>query len=325
MNLQMNRKTYEPEATGRKENNMKKLLLGKRMESSAIALGCMRISNMETKDAEKLIMTALENGVQLFDHADIYGDGKSELIFGEVLRRNPGIRQNMQIQGKVGICKGYYDASKEHIIEAVEGSLTRLGVEQLDSLLLHRPDALTDPEEVASAVRTLKDAGKIRLFGVSNHNAGQISLLKRYLPGEIAINQMQFSLAHTPMVDAGMNVNMNSEHAVVKDGGTLDFCRLNDITIQAWSPFQHGMFEGVFLKSDKYPELNRVIDELAEKKSVAPSAIAVAWIMRHPAQIQTIVGTTNPDRLSDICAASSISISREEWYRLYLAAGNPLP
>lgn len=304
---------------------MKKLLLGKRMSSSAIALGCMRIASMDVKDAERLIMTAVDNGIELFDHADIYGGGKSEAIFGEILRRNPLLRAKMQIQTKCGICKGYYDASREHIIEAVEGSLARLGVEQLDALLLHRPDALTEPEEVAAAVRALKDAGKIRIFGVSNHNAGQIALLRRYIPGEIAINQMQFSVAHTPMVDAGINVNVHSAHATVKDGGTLDFCRLNDITIQAWSPFQYGMFEGVFLKSEKYPELNRVLEELAQKKSVTPAAVAVAWIMRHPAGIQTIVGTTNPERLKDICEASNISLSRQEWYQLYLSAGNPLP
>lgn len=304
---------------------MKKLLLGNRMESSAIALGCMRISGMDIKDAEKLILTAVENGVMLFDHADIYGGGKSEQVFGEVLRRNPGLRSKIQIQGKVGICKGYYDSSREHILEAVDGCLSRLGVDQLDTLLIHRPDALMDPEEVASAVRTLKDTGKIRLFGVSNHTAGQMALLKRYLPGEVAINQMQFSVAHTPMIDAGINANVHSAHAVDKDGATLDFCRLNDITIQAWSPFQYGMFEGVFIGSDKYPELNKALNEIAEAKSVSPSAVAVAWIMRHPARIQTIVGTTNPQRLTDICAASSISLNHEEWYRLYLSAGNPLP
>lgn len=304
---------------------MKRLLIGRRMESSAIALGCMRISKMSGTGADRLINTAVDLGIQLFDHADIYGGGESERVFGGVLKRNPGLRSKIQIQGKCGIRSGMYDSSKEHIMEAVDGILTRLGVEQLDTLLIHRPDALMEPEEIADAVRALKDAGKIRLFGVSNHTAGQMALLSRYLPGEIAIDQMQFSLAHTPMVDAGMNANMHTNHAVDLDGGTLDYCRLRDITIQAWSPLQYGMFKGVFLGSPEYPELNKVINEMAEAKGVAPSAIAVAWIMRHPAGIQTIVGTTSADRLTEMCAASDISISREEWYRLYLAAGNPLP
>ncbi|MGI6240151.1 MAG: aldo/keto reductase, partial [Christensenellales bacterium] len=301
------------------------LLLGNRLKSAPIALGCMRIARMDDAHAERLIRTALDCGIDLFDHADIYGGGESERVFARVLKRNPGIRESMLIQGKVGIRKGFYDASKAHILSAVEGSLKRLGVEWLDTLLLHRPDALMDPEEVAAAVRELKDSGKIRLFGVSNHNAGQIALLSRYLPGEIAINQMQFSLAHTPMIDAGVNVNMQTPHAVVREGGTLDFCRLHDITIQAWSPFQYGMIEGSFLGSDKHPALNEALDALAAEKGVSPAAVAVAWIMRHPAGIQTIVGTTNPDRLVGLCKASDITISREEWYQLYRAAGNPLP
>ncbi len=304
---------------------MDKLRLGNTIRAGAIALGCMRISRMEDAAAEKLVMTALENGIDLFDHADIYGGGESEVVFGHVLKKNPGLREKMVVQGKVGICKGYYDASKAHIIEAVEGSLKRLGVEYLDTLLLHRPDALMEPEEVAAAVRALKDAGKIRAFGVSNENAAQIALLSRYLPGEVAINQLQFSLAHTPLVDAGVNVNMHSAHAVVREGGTLDFCRLHDITIQAWSPFQYGMFEGVFIGSEKYPELNKALDELAEAKGVTASAIAVAWILRHPARIQAIVGTTNSVRLAEIAKAYDAPITRQEWYKLYLAAGNPLP
>lgn len=304
---------------------MDKLRLGNRIRTGAIALGCMRIARMERKAAEKLVFTALDHGIDLFDHADIYGGGESEVVFGRVLADNPGLRDKMAVQGKVGICKGYYDASKEHIIEAVEGSLKRLGVDYLDTLLLHRPDALMEPEEVAGAVRALKDAGKIRVFGVSNENAAQIALLSRYLPGEIAINQLQFSLAHTPLIDAGVNVNMHTDHAVVRAGGTLDFCRLHEITIQAWSPFQYGMFEGVFIGSEKYPELNKVLDELAAEKGVTPSAIAIAWILRHPARIQAIVGTTNPTRVADISKAYDISISRQQWYRLYLAAGNPLP
>ncbi|MEG0996550.1 MAG: aldo/keto reductase, partial [Clostridia bacterium] len=283
---------------------MEKILLGSKLPSAPIALGCMRMAGVkDERDAEAIVKLALEEGIDLFDHADIYGGGESERIFGRILKKNPGMRDQMLVQGKCGICKGYYDASKEHIMEATEGILARLGVDYLDTLLLHRPDALLQPEEVAEAFLTLRAQGKVRYFGVSNQNAAQLALLERYLPNELILNQLQFSMAHTGMVDEGVNVNMHTEHAVMRDGSVLDYCRLHEITIQAWSPFQYGMFEGVFLGCEKFPELNRVIDELAEAKGVTNSAIAVAWIMRHPAKIQTIVGTMKAQRLRDICAA----------------------
>ena len=231
----------------------------------------------------------------------------------------------MLIQDKCGICKGYYDASCKHILEAADGSLARLGVDHLDVLLLHRPDALMEPEEVAEAFDRLHAAGKVRHFGVSNQNAGQMALLKRYMKQDILINQLQFGPAHTLLVDEGVNVNIRSDHAVQRGGGVLDYCRLNDVTIQAWSPFQHGMFEGPFQKSEKYAELNKVIGELAEQYGASDSAIAVAWILRHPANIQTIVGSMNERRLSEIFKGGDIVLTRQEWYRIYLAAGNPLP
>lgn len=231
----------------------------------------------------------------------------------------------MLIQDKCGICKGYYDASCKHILEAADGSLARLGVDHLDVLLLHRPDALMEPEEVAEAFDRLHAAGKVRHFGVSNQNAGQMALLKRYMKQDLLINQLQFGPAHTLLVDEGVNVNIRSDHAVQRGGGVLDYCRLNDVTIQAWSPFQHGMFEGPFQKSEKYAELNKVIGELAEQYGASDSAIAVAWILRHPANIQTIVGSMNERRLSEIFKGGDIVLTRQEWYRIYLAAGNPLP
>lgn len=304
---------------------MKKLTLGKVLPGSAIALGCMRMAALDYTAADKVVHVALENGIDFFDHADIYGGGASEEIFGRVLKNNPGMRDKIVLQSKCGICDGYYDASREHILEAADGILKRLGVDHLDSLLLHRPDALMEPEEVAEAFETLHRAGKVRYFGVSNENAGQLELLERAMPGRIIINQLQFSMAHTGMVDAGMNVNIHSDHAVVRDGAVLDYCRLHDITIQAWSPFQYGMFEGVFLGCEKYAELNAEIRKVAEAHGVSDTAIAVAWIMRHPAGIQTIVGSMNPRRIADIATAQNVSLTRQEWYRLYLAAGNPLP
>jgi predicted oxidoreductase len=304
---------------------MKRIKIGNKFEASGIALGVMRMAGLSVDEAEKVVLTAVENGIDFVDHADIYGGGKSEEVFAGVLKRNPGLREKLIIQDKVGICKGYYDASKEHIIEAAEGCLSRLGIDHIDTLLLHRPDALMEPEEVAEAFNALRQAGKVRYFGVSNENPGQIELLNRYMPGEIIINQLQFSLCHTIMVDEGMNVNIHSSHATVQDGGVLDYCRLKDITIQAWSPFQYGFFEGVFLGSEKYPKLNEVITEIAEKYSVTDSAIAIAWILRHPANIQAIIGSMNPERINAISAGGDINLTRQEWYRLYLAAGNPLP
>lgn len=304
---------------------MKRIKIGNKFEASNIALGAMRMAGMSVEDAEKAVLTAVDCGIDFVDHADIYGGGESEEIFSKILKRNPGLREKIVLQDKCGICKGYYDASCAHILEAVDGCLKRLDVDYLDTLLLHRPDALMEPEEVAEAFTRLQQTGKVRFFGISNENPAQIELLSRYMPGRIIINQLQFSLCHSILVDEGVNVNLHSTHAQVKDGGALDYCRLHDITIQAWSPFQYGFFEGVFLGSDKYPELNAVIREMAEKYQVTDSAIAVAWILRHPAHIQVIAGSMNPRRLKDIAAGSDIELSRQDWYRLYLAAGNPLP
>ncbi len=304
---------------------MTKLALGGVLQASPIALGCMRMAALDESSADKVVHTALENGIDFFDHADIYGGGRSEELFGQVLKNNPGLREKIVLQSKCGICKGFYDASKEHILEAADGILKRLGVEYLDTLLLHRPDALMEPEEVAEAFETLHRTGKVRYFGVSNENAGQIELLQQAVPQKLIINQLQFSMAHTGLVDEGINVNVHSDHAVMRDGSVLNYCRLHGISVQAWSPFQYGMFEGVFMGSDKYPKLNEEIRKTAEAHGVTDSAIAVAWILRHPAKIQTIIGSMNPERIADIAKAADVKLSRQEWYGLYLAAGNPLP
>ncbi len=235
------------------------------------------------------------------------------------------IREKMIIQTKCGIRDGYYDFSKEHIIEAVNGSLKRLNTDYIDILLLHRPDALMEPEEVAEAFTILHSSGKVRYFGVSNQNPLQMELLSKYLNQKIIIDQLQLSITNTGMIDSGINVNTENDGAIDRDGGVLDYCRLKDITIQAWSPLQYGCFQGVFLNNDKFPELNKKIDEIAAKKGVTNTAIAFAWILRHPAKIQAIAGTTNVKRLKDICKASDIELTRQEWYEIYKAAGNKLP
>lgn len=305
---------------------MKKINISNKYEVTEIGLGCMRMAELNKSEAEKTIKQALSEGITFFDHADIYGRGKSEEIFAEAIQMNSDIREKIVIQTKCGIVPGVmYDFSKEHILNSVDASLKRLKTDYVDSLLLHRPDTLMEPEEVAEAFSKLFKSGKVKHFGVSNATPMQIELLNKYLDNKIIINQMQFGIMHTGMIDSGLNANMHCEAGLDRDGGVLEYCRLKDITIQAWSPYQYGFFEGVFLDNPKFPDLNKKIDEIAEKKGVSNSSIATAWILRHPAKIQTIIGTMNPNRIKDICTASDIKLSRQEWYEIYLAAGNKLP
>ncbi|EAE2473772.1 aldo/keto reductase family oxidoreductase [Listeria innocua] len=305
---------------------MKRITIGNSdLTASEISLGCMRMADLSKEEAKKVINTALENGIDFFDHADIYGGGKSEEVFADAIDMNATVREKMILQSKCGIRQGFFDFSKEHIISSVEGSLKRLKTDYLDTLLLHRPDTLFEPEEVAAAFTELEKSGKVRHFGVSNQNPGQIELLKKYVDQELIANQLQFSIMHTGMIDTGFNVNMTIDPSLDRDGGILEYSRLNNMTIQAWSPFQYGFFEGVFLDNDKFPELNKAIDKIAADKGVTNSAIAVAWIQRHPASFQTVVGTMNPGRIADIAKASDVTLSREEWYEIYRAAGNQLP
>lgn len=305
---------------------MKKIIISNgNITASEIGLGCMRIANLNKNEVNNLINTALDCGINFFDHADIYGKGKSEEIFSDSISLTPSLREKMIIQSKCSIRPGMYDYSKEHILTSVDGILKRLKTDYLDILLLHRPDTLMEPEEVSEAFEKLYNEGKVRNFGVSNHNSMQIELLNKYLKNKITINQLQFSIMHTGIIDSGLNVNMKNSSAIDRDSSILEYCRLNDITIQAWSPYQYGFFEGTFIDNPKFPELNKKLKELAEKYNVSSTAIATAWILRHPAKIQTIVGTTNENRLRDICTASNIQLTREEWYSLYTSAGNQLP
>lgn len=305
---------------------MKTIKLGcSDLEVPIIAVGCMRINSLDNAEAEKFIQTAIEEQANFFDHADIYGNGKCEEIFSNAINMNADKREKLIIQSKCGIRKGMFDFSKEHIIESVEGSLKRLKTDYLDVLLLHRPDALVEPEEVAEAFDLLENSGKVRHFGVSNQNPMQIQLLQKSLKQPIIANQLQLSITNSNMISNGINVNMENSSAINRDGSILDYCRLNSITIQPWSPFQYGFFEGVFLGNNKFPELNRKIDEIAEKYNVSNTTITIAWILRHPAHMQPISGTMNIKRLKDICKATDIQLTREDWYEIYRAAGNVLP
>jgi len=296
------------------------------LQVPVIAVGCMRLSALSKKDAEIFINTALEHGANFFDHADIYGAGACEQIFADAINMNDTIREKIILQSKCGIVPGkMYDFSKEHILKSVEGILKRLKTDYLDVLLLHRPDALIEPEEVCEAFDKLYSCGKVRYFGVSNHNPMQIQLLQRYLNYPIIANQLQLSITNASMISSGINVNMLNQQAVNRDGSVLDFCRLNDITIQPWSPFQYGFFEGVFLDNDKFPVLNAKINELAYKYNVSNTTIALAWILRHPANMQPVTGTMNVSRLMECFKAADIFLTREEWYQIYLAAGYTLP
>jgi predicted oxidoreductase len=292
---------------------------------SEISLGCMRISGMSNQEISNLIHTALDEGINFFDHADIYGGGKAEARFSEALNMTPALREKMFLQSKCGIRQNSFDFSKGHILEAVDGSLKRLRTDYLDVLLLHRPDTLVEPEEVAEAFTILQNSGKVRNFGVSNQNPMQIELLKKFVKQSLIFNQLQLSITNTGMIDAGINVNMQIDRSIDRDGSILDYCRLHDITIQPWSPFQYGFFEGVFLDNPKFPELNHVIDAIAAARGVTNTAIAIAWLLRHPARMQPILGTTNAQRVKDACKASGVNLTREEWYQIYLAAGNKLP
>lgn len=294
----------------------------------ALVQGCMRIDEMSEQEVEQLIRFDLEHGINFFDHADIYGGGVCEEKFGNVLKKHPELRDQMIIQSKCGIHRSktnHYDFSKDYILTCVNESLERLQTDHLDYLLLHRPDALMEPREVQEAFNQLYSEGKVKHFGVSNQNRFQMELMQKDLQFPIEINQMQMSILHTPMIDAGINVNTFEGRGVDRDNGTIEYCRLNDITMQCWSPFQYGMFEGVFLNNEKFPEVNKVIDQLAEKYNVTNSTIAVAWLLRHPANMQVIYGSVHTNRIAELVKACDFTLTREEWYAVYTAAGNLLP
>ncbi|HGA2068974.1 TPA: aldo/keto reductase family oxidoreductase [Streptococcus agalactiae] len=295
------------------------------IQATRIALGCMRMSDLKGKQAEEVVGTALDLGINFFDHADIYGGGLSELRFRDAIKHLNVNRDKMIIQSKCGIREGYFDFSKEYILSSVDGILERLGTEYLDFLILHRPDVLVEPEEVAEAFTKLRAEGKVKHFGVSNQNRFQMELLQSYLDEPLAVNQLQLSPAHTPMFDAGLNVNMLNKASIEHDDGIVDYCRLKRVTIQAWSPFQIDLSRGLFVNHPDYKELNETIAKLAKNYNVSSEAIVIAWILRHTAKMQAIVGSMNPSRLKAIDKANDIALTRKEWYDIYRSAGNILP
>jgi len=285
----------------------------------------MRIGGMDPAKLDNLIRSSIDLGINFYDHADIYGGGKCEEVFAASLARQGIDRKSLFLQSKCGIRKGFFDFSKEHILSSVDGILSRLSTDYIDFLLLHRPDTLVEPEEVCVAFESLQKSGKVRNFGVSNFNPQQVELLQASLPMKLQANQLQLSITNTGMIDQGLTVNMKHANSVDRDGGILDYCRLKKITIQPWSPFQFGFFEGVFIDNPDFPELNKCLDTLCEEYGVTKTGMAIAWIQRHPAKMQSVIGTTNADRVKQVVEACAINLSRPHWYEIYRAAGNILP
>jgi len=305
-------------------------LPGTQLTVPNVVLGLMRIQEKTDEEVRTLVKTARDAGISFFDHADVYGSALHgcETRFAEAMQLTSSEREQIVLQTKAGIVREgpYFDFSYEHIIESVDGSLAALGTDYIDILLLHRPDALVEPDEVARAFDELSAAGKVRSFGVSNHTPGQIELLRKSVSQPIVANQLQLSVTHAPLVAQGVAANMQDlDQSISRDSGTLDYCRLNDITVQAWSPFQAGFFNGVFLGSPDYPELNAVIDRLVAKYDVPAIAVATAWITRHPAQMQVVLGTTNPERVAGAALGSDVPLTRAEWYEMFRTAGYTVP
>ena len=297
------------------------------LEVSEVALGCMRMSDKTVEEACDIIKTALDVGINFFDHADMYGRGKAETIFGEALKVLDIDRDAIYIQSKCGIDvnEGTFNFGKQYILDSVDGILQRLQTDYIDVLVLHRGDALVDPREVSEAFNILKENGKVRHFGVSNHSVIMIDLLKKYLDVDLLVNQVQMSIMHTPSIDYSFNFNNRSALGTDHAAGMIEYARLNDITLQAWSPFYSGYFEAVFVDNEDYPEINQAMQVIADKYTVSKEAVAVAWIGRHPAHIQTLIGTMNVDRIRRISKVSDFRLTHTEWYDLYKAAGNVLP
>lgn len=310
---------------------------GTNWETSNVALGIMRMGTLPVPQAVEALQVAHEAGINFIDSADIYGNdpqlgrGSSEIHFGQAFKQSGLHRDDFYIQSKGGLFANAdnkitrYDSSKTHLIEAVDGILQRMGIDYLDSFLIHRPDPLMDPAEVAAAFDQLQAAGKVRHFGVSNFNPQQVALLQSAVDQRLLVDQLQFSIAHTGMIDFGLHTNMTDTRSINHDGGLIEYARRKQITIQTWSPFQYGTFAGTFINNEKFTKLNDLLAKLATKYHVSKNAIAVAWILRHPAHMQVLLGTMNPQHIADSAAGSDITLTKQEWYDIYFAAGNDLP
>ncbi len=317
---------------------MKEVAIGNsNLKASAIALGVMRMLKLNSDDAASLLDTVHDQGVNFIDSADIYGSGKSEEVFGEALKKSGVKREDLIIQSKGGIILDpkrshddlvfgmRYDFSKDHLIEYVDGILKRMQIDYLDFFLLHRPDPLMEPDEVATAFDELQAAGKVRHFGVSNCNPSQVNLLQASIDQKLMVNQLQFSVMHAGTISSGLHVNMEDDAGVDHDGGIIEYSRLHNMTIQAWSPFQYGLFEGAYIDNPKFPKLNKKLQELADAKGSTKNGIATAWILRHPAHMQVILGSMNKEHLTESIKGTDVQLTNQEWYDVYFAAGNDLP
>lgn len=311
---------------------MKTILLGQnKIPVPAIIQGTMRFDRLTTKEVAAMFENDLENGTNFVDTANCYGkpEGLVESIIGKTFAENPGLRDKLVLQSKGGITfypdgRPYHNYSKEHLLKTLDASLSRLQTDHLDYFLLHRADALFRPEEVAEAFEIMKRDGKVLHFGVSNDVPYGIELLQKYCSVPIEVNQMQFSIAHADMCVQPIATNNHDFYAVDRDCGVLNYCRLKDITIQAWSPFQYGFIDGVFIDNPKYQEVNDAMQKVADKYGVNKTTIAIAWILRHPADMQVVCGTTRIERFNDCCKACDIELTYEDWYNIYLAAGYPI-
>ncbi len=294
---------------------------------SSIIMGCMRMPALSVDEAATMINTANESGINFYDNATCYGEnGEAETRFGDAFIKTGIRREDVYIQSKCGILSDEFNWTKENIIASVDDSLRRMKLEYLDALLLHRPDLLYEPEQIAEAFDELERNGKVRYFGVSNVPTMMLEVLKKYVRQPLVFNQLQFSLDQSQLLDQTLYVNnLTTDRSIDRDNGTLDYCRLHDITVQAWSPLQCGFFKGCFVDSPDFPELNRVLGEIGEKYGAPKTAVAIAWILRHPAKMQAIAGTMNPSHLRDICEASKVELTHNEWYRIYRASGKFLP
>ncbi|MDN6424819.1 MAG: aldo/keto reductase [Bifidobacterium crudilactis] len=302
------------------------------VNASRVALGVMRIADKSGQDAADIVRTALDAGINFFDTADGYAGGLSSQRFGTALKDCHVDRDSIYIQTKFGIFRDEqsgnitrYDFTKEHLLQALDGELANLQTDYVDFVLLHRPDTLVELDQLAEAFNQLQNEGKVRHFGVSNVNPMQVELLQSAVDQKLEVNQLQFGLGHTGMVQQEFHINMIDAPSIDHDGGLISYNRLTHMIIQAWSPFQYGFFEGVFLDNPKFPALNDMLDRVAGDHGVSPSAIAVAWILRHPALMQVLLGSMTPSRLKDMAAGVDVRLSAQEWYDLYVAAGNDLP
>ena len=295
---------------------------------SAIIQGCMRMPSLSVEEATRVISNDYSLGINFFDHATCYGNGEAETRFGDAFKQTGIKREDVYIQSKCGIYpeRQEFDWSRESILSSVDGILQRLQMDYIDTLLLHRPDVIFEPEEVSLAFDELEKSGKVRYFGVSNLGSMQIELLKKCVKQPLVFNQLQLSLEQSQLIDQALYVNdKRTDMSNIRDGSLLDYCRLKDITIKAWSPLQFGFFKGVFVDNEDFPELNRVLGNIASREGVSKCAIAIAWILRHPAKMQAVLGTMNVEHMKDVCEATKVNLSHHDWYELYLAAGKFLP